>query len=394
MDSPFSDRIADVPESFIREILKVAVDPTIISFAGGLPSRDLFPVEGIKNASIKVLDEHGQDVLQYSNTEGYAGLRQLIADRYLEKQGIEVPIKNILITNGSQQGLDLLGKTLLNEGDDVVIEEPGYLGAIQAFSVYRARFNPVPVSEEGLDIERLKGVMLSRKPKLLYTVPNFQNPSGISYSEENRLAVAEELKGTSTFLVQDDPYGDLRFAGVEKTSFKKLIPDNTVVLGSFSKIVVPSFRLGWIVAPDALMEKLVIAKQAADLHTNYFSQRVIHQFLLDNDIDAHIADITEVYGRQRAAMMKAIDVHFPKEVTVTHPEGGMFLWGTLPDGVSSMKLFEIAIKDKVAFVPGHPFYVNRDEVNTFRLNFSSVDEATIETGIARLGKAISQLLAE
>ena len=394
MDSPFSDRISDVPESFIREILKVAVDPTIISFAGGLPSRDLFPVEGIKNACNKVLDEHGQDVLQYSNTEGYEGLRQLISDRYRDKQGIDIPVKNILITNGSQQGLDLLGKTLLNEGDDVVIEEPGYLGAIQAFSVYRARFNSVPVSEEGLDIERLKGVMLSRKPKLLYTVPNFQNPSGISYSEENRLAVAEELKGTSTFLVQDDPYGDLRFAGVEKTSFKKLMPDNTVVLGSFSKIVVPSFRLGWIVAPDALMEKLVIAKQAADLHTNYFAQRVIHQFLLDNDIDAHIADITEVYGRQRAAMMKAIDVHFPKEVTITHPEGGMFLWGMLPEGISSMKLFELAIEDKVAFVPGHPFYVNRDEVNTFRLNFSSVDEKTIETGIARLGKAITQLLAE
>ncbi len=394
MDTPFSDRITDVPQSFIREILKVALDPSVISFAGGLPNRDLFPVEAIKQATNKVLDEHGQEVLQYSNTEGYLELRQYISDRYREKQGLDIPVKNILITNGSQQGLDLLGKTLLNEGDDVVIEEPGYLGAIQAFSVYRARFNPVPVTEEGLNVERLKGVMLSRKPKLLYTVPNFQNPSGISYSEENRLAVAEELRGTSTFLVQDDPYGELRFAGIEKTSFKKLIPENTVVLGSFSKTVVPSFRLGWIVAPDALMEKLVIAKQAADLHTNYFSQRVIYQFLQDNDIDAHIADITKVYGRQRAAMMQAIEEHFPKEVTITHPEGGMFLWGALPEGVSSMKLFELAIKDKVAFVPGHPFYVSRDEVNTFRLNFSSVDEATIETGMARLGAAIKRLLAE
>ncbi len=393
MDTPFSDRIADVPESFIREILKVAMDPTVISFAGGLPNRDLFPIEGIKQATNKVLDEHGADVLQYSNTEGYPELRQYISDRYRDRQGIDVPIKNILITNGSQQGLDLLGKTLLNEGDDVVIEEPGYLGAIQAFSVYRARFNPVPVSEEGLNVERLKGVMLCRKPKLLYTVPNFQNPSGISYSEQNRLEVAEVLKGTSTFLVQDDPYGDLRFAGVKKTSFKKLVPDNTVVLGSFSKTVVPSFRLGWIVAPDALMEKLVIAKQAADLHTNYFSQRIIHQFLLDNDIDAHIAEITNVYGRQRAAMIKAIDEHFPKEVAITHPEGGMFLWGALPEGYSSMELFDLAIKEKVAFVPGQPFYVSRAEVNTFRLNFSSVDEETIEVGMARLGSVIKKLLS-
>lgn len=393
MDTPFSDRIADVPESFIREILKVAMDPTVISFAGGLPNRDLFPIEGIKQATNRVLDEHGADALQYSNTEGYPELRQYISDRYRDKQGIDVPIKNILITNGSQQGLDLLGKTLLNEGDDVVIEEPGYLGAIQAFSVYRARFNPVPVSEEGLNVERLKGVMLCRKPKLLYTVPNFQNPSGISYSEQNRLDVADVLQGTSTFLIQDDPYGDLRFAGVEKTSFKKLLPDNTVVLGSFSKTVVPSFRLGWIVAPDALMEKLVIAKQAADLHTNYFSQRIIHQFLLDNDIDAHIAEITNVYGRQRAAMIKAIDEHFPKEVIITHPEGGMFLWGALPEGYSSMDLFDLAIKEKVAFVPGQPFYVSRKEVNTFRLNFSSVDEETIETGMARLGKVIKTLLS-
>ncbi len=270
MDIPFSDRIAAVPQSFIREILKVALDPSVISFAGGLPSRDLFPVEGIKNAASTVLEEHGQDVLQYSNTEGYLELRQFISDRYRNKQGLDIPVNNILITNGSQQGLDLLGKTLINEGDDIIIEEPGYLGAIQAFSVYRARFNPVPVSEDGLNVERLKGVMLSRKPKLLYTVPNFQNPSGISYSEENRRAVAEVLKDSSTILVQDDPYGDLRFAGVEKTSFKKLLPDHTVVLGSFSKIVVPSFRLGWIVAPDALMEKLVIAKQAADLHKGYW----------------------------------------------------------------------------------------------------------------------------
>jgi len=389
MDQLFSDRIADVPQSFIREILKVAIDPSVISFAGGLPNRTLFPVDELRAAADSVLRTAGGEVLQYANSEGYLPLREWIARRYRERQGLEIAVDSILITTGSQQGLDLLGKTLINDHDPVLMEEPGYLGAIQAFSLYRPRFLPVPVHEEGMNIDRLQEALQTAEPKLLYCVANFQNPAGITYSEENRFAVADALRGRRTFLIHDDPYGELRFSGTPKRSFAHYLPEQTILLGSFSKTVVPAFRIGWIVAPDRLMEKLVIAKQASDLHTDYFAQRVLYQYLLDNDLDAHIARITDVYGRQRNAMVEAIAKSFPPEVRATHPEGGMFLWVTLPEGISSMRLFEAAIKDKVAFVPGHPFYIARRWTNDLRLNFSCVDESTIRTGIERLSHALA-----
>jgi 2-aminoadipate transaminase len=391
MGNIFSDRISDVPRSFIREILKVTLDESIISFAGGLPNRDLFPLEEIKAATAKLLEEAGKDVLQYSSSEGYLELREWIANRYKAKD-ITVSPDNILITTGSQQGLDLLGKTLLNEGDSVVIEEPGYLGAIQAFSIYRSRFHPVPVHIDGIDLALLEQTMADNNVKLMYCVPNFQNPSGISYSEENRRQVARILKNSKTLLVEDDPYGELRFLGDDKPSFFKLIPDNTVLLGSFSKIVIPSFRIGWTVARADIMEKLIIAKQASDLHTNYFGQRIILQYLNDFDIDQHIRKIREAYGRQRDAMVAAIREHFPKETYYTEPEGGMFLWITLPVGMSALEVFKRAIEQKVAFVPGDPFYVNKKDVNTLRLNYSSVDEETIRIGIKRLGDVLKVMM--
>lgn len=387
----FSDRIADVPRSFIREILKVAMDPSVISFAGGLPNRDLFPVEALKEAANVVFDTAGKDALQYTNSEGYISLREWIAERYRTQQGLNVPIDNILITTGSQQGLDLLGKTLINQGDHIVIEEPGYLGAIQAFSLYRPAWNPVPVSDEGMDVDGFSAAMASCCPKLVYTVPNFQNPGGITYSEECRMSMAAIIDGADTLLIQDDPYGDLRFAGEPKSNFYQHLPHNTILLGTFSKTVAPSLRIGWLVAPDAIMQKLIIAKQASDLHTDYLSQRILHQYLLDNDIDQHIAKITRVYGRQRQAMVEAIDTYFPSAIRYTKPDGGMFLWVTLPEGVSSMALFDTAIREKVAFVPGNPFYIRPHDTNTLRLNFSCVDEATIEIGIKRLAAAINEL---
>ncbi|MBN2299037.1 MAG: PLP-dependent aminotransferase family protein [Deltaproteobacteria bacterium] len=394
MNSIFSDRISDVPRSFIREILKVAIDSSVISFAGGLPNRELFPVRELRSAADKVFEAEGKEALQYSNSEGLEGLRQYISAWYSRKRSLSIAPDNILITNGSQQGLDLLAKTLLNDGDDVIIEEPGYLGAIQAFSVYRSVFNPVPVSDEGMDVESLKKVVSARSPKLMYAVPNFQNPSGISYCDENRYAVSKLLADTNTLLIEDDPYGDLRFTGEPKQSFKALLPEQTILLGSFSKTVVPSFRLGWIAAPGHIMEKLVIAKQASDLHTSSFVQHVMYRYLLDNDLDQHIMKIVTAYRNQCLAMIRSIDRHFPPEVTCTRPEGGMFLWVTLPAGTSSMTLFDLAIKDKVAFVPGNPFYINREHTNTLRLNFSCVDEQTIADGISRLGKAIRQLLKQ
>lgn len=392
MENIFSDRISDVPRSFIREILKVAIDESVISFAGGLPNRNLFPVKEIRAAADKVLDEYGNEVLQYSSSEGDLELRKWIANRYKEKKNIVVHPKNILITSGSQQGLDLLGKTFLNEGDKVIIEEPGYLGAIQAFSIYKSTFFPIPVDTDGINVDKLEHTVLSYSIKLLYCVPNFQNPSGISYSEENRRDIAQILKGRNTILVEDDPYGELQFLGKEKPSFYHLIPENTVLLGSFSKIVAPSFRIGWIVAKDEIMEKLVVAKQASDLHTNYFGQRIILQYLRDNNIDEHINKIRAAYGKQRDAMIESIGEYFPAEIGYTRPEGGMFLWATLPEGLPALKVFERAIEQKVAFVPGDPFYVNKKNVNTLRLNFSSVDEETIRIGIKKLGGVLKAMI--
>jgi 2-aminoadipate transaminase len=394
MDSIFSDRIADVPRSFIREILKVTLDPTIISFAGGLPNRKFFPVQELKDATAKVFDTMGRDVLQYSASEGYSGLREMIAQRYHDQKNLNIAVKNILITNGSQQGLDLMGKIMINDGDDVIIEEPGYLGAIQAFSIFKPRFNPIVLTKEGLDIRQFKSVMTARKPKLIYTVPNFQNPSGLSYSEQNRREMAGIIEGTTTLLIEDDPYGDLRYSGTNKPSFKTILPQNTILFGSFSKTISPGLRLGWIAAPDAIMEKLLVAKQAADLHTTHFTQCILWQYLQDDDIEAHIQKIKEAYGKQLKVMLESIEQYFPAGVAHTMPEGGMFLWVTLPENYSSRDLLDLAIKDKVIFVPGDPFYVNRRNTNTLRLNFSCMEEETIRSGIKNLGKAMTQLLKQ
>lgn len=390
MKNLLSKRIQNVPESFIRKILKVSTQPDVISFAGGLPSADLFPIQGLEDACNKVLQTNGKKALQYSSSEGDSELRAWIAQRYQEKQGLNVSPDNILITNGSQQALDLLGKVLLNEGDSVAIENPGYLGAIQSFSLYQPKMFPVAIDEEGMDTKQLAEVLEAHKPKLLYTVPNFQNPTGISYTQENREAVAQVVSQYDTLLIQDDPYGELRFSGKQKSNFYELLPEQTLILGSFSKVVVPSFRLGWIVAPDWLMKPLVIAKQAADLHTNYFSQQVISQYLKDNALDNHIEKITTFYGRQKQVMMDAIEKYFPKDVQVAEPEGGMFLWVTLPKGVSAMALFDKAIKEKVAFVPGNPFYVGDSIENTMRLSYVTVDEASILEGIKRLAQCMKQ----
>jgi len=383
-----STRIKSVPKSFIREILKVSNHSDIISFAGGLPNANLFPVDEIAQASAKVLEENGPKALQYSNTEGDVSLRNWIAQRYKDKQGIDVSPDSILITNGSQQAFDLIAKALIDEGDEIVIENPSYLGAIQSFSLYQPKMLTVEVDDNGMNIEQLENVLDNSKPKFVYTVPNFQNPTGISYSQQNREAVAAQIEKHDSLLIQDDPYGELRFSGEEKESFYSLIPERTIMLGTFSKVVVPSFRIGWIVAPEWLMDSLIIAKQASDLHTNYFSQLVMHQYLQDNPVDQHLEKIIGLYSKQREAMISAIEEYFPEGVTVATSDGGMFLWVTLPEGMSSMDLFDDALESKVAFVTGHPFYVGEPQENTLRLSYVTVDSDTIREGIKRLGKCI------
>ena len=383
----FADRMACVHRSFVREILKVTEDPEVISFAGGLPNPRYFPVQEVAQATQKVLNECGEAALQYSSTEGYLPLREVIAQRYA-KNGVKVSPSEILITNGSQQGLDLLGKAFLNKGDSVIMERPTYLAAIQSFGLFEPKFYSIPLEEDGVDPDALEERLLKDEAKLFYSVPNFQNPTGITYSKEKRRDVAEKLKGCNTVFIEDNPYGELRFMGEDKPSMRCFLGEDAVLLGSFSKIVSPGVRLGWICACEEIMEKLIIAKQASDLHSNYLCQRIMYQYFKDNDIELHIAKIREAYRRQRDFMVKIIQESFPAEVSYTKPEGGMFLWVTLPEGMSSLDLFNRAIKEKVAFVPGQAFYTDGGGSNTMRLNFSNSDNERIFEGITRLAKVI------
>jgi 2-aminoadipate transaminase len=392
MGSLYAPRMSTIPKSFIREILKITEDPNVISFAGGLPNPRFFPVKAIARAASDVLAGVDASALQYSTTEGYGPLREYIAQRYRQKKGLTVTADEILITNGSQQGLDLLGKVFIGREDGVAIERPAYLGAIQAFSVYQPRFHAVPLLEEGVDADRLKNVLVNDHVKLFHTVINFQNPSGITYSQRKREELGELFTQHDAIVVEDDPYGELRFMGEAPPSMWGRLDGKVILLGSFSKTIAPGLRLGWICAQREIMDKLVVAKQASDLHSNSLCQRMVYEYLRSNDVDRHIATIIAAYKKQRDAMVAAIEKCFPAEVRFTRPEGGMFLWVTLPERLSALELFEHAVKENVAFVPGTPFYVDGGGANCMRLNFSNADEDKIEEGIQRLGRIIKNLL--
>lgn len=388
----FADRMSKTPRSFVREILKVTENPKIISFGGGLPNPESFPVESISKAVNKVLSEDGKNVLQYSTTEGYRPLREYIAQRY-DKYGLKVDADEILITNGSQQCLDLIGKIFLNKDDVVVMENPTYLAAIQAFSLYEPSFKTVSLLNDGVDIDELEKLLIEENPKLFYSVTNFQNPTGITYSDKKRKELASLLKEHDTVFVEDNPYGEIRFMGEDIPPVKSYLPEG-ILFGSFSKIVSPGMRLGWIVANEEVMDKLITVKQASDLHSNYFTQRVVYQYLKDNPVDNHIQKIRDIYQVQRNTMIEMLEKYFPDSVTYTEPEGGMFIWATLPEGISTLELFDIAIKEDVAFVPGQAFHADGSGENTMRLNFSNSDPQNIEEGIKRLGKVIETFLSQ
>ena len=384
----FAERIDNIAPSFIREILKTTQQRDVISFAGGLPNENLFPTKQIKESSQRAFENNSSQLLQYSNTEGNLPLRQWIAARY-QRQNLNIKADDILITNGSQQALDLLGKIFINKGDGIIIENPAYLGALQAFRLYQPDFLPVSVNDNGMDISQLKQRLSTKSAKLIYTVPNFQNPTGISYSEENRRAVSFEAAKTDSYLIQDDPYGELRFRGKEKSNFHSLLPQQTILLGSFSKIIAPAFRLGWVVAPPTVMKKLIIAKQAADLHSSSFAQAILLQYLQDNNLDKHLKRLCDYYGQQKIIMEKAIHQHFPQNIKITNPEGGLFLWCSLNKNISTLKLFKASIKQKVAFVPGESFYTGQFEKNTMRLNYSGATAQEIAKGIQILAEVIN-----
>lgn len=380
----YSHRIQHTPPSFVRNILAAAENPEVISFAGGLPNPDSFPMEQMEQSFHRILDEHGSKPFQYATSPGHEPLRQYIADKYNRLHNLNLTSDHVLITTGSQQALDLIGKVLLNEGDSLIIEEPGYLGAIQAFSLFQPKFTPIPLEEQGLNLPAFQKA-LAQKPKCMYIVPNFQNPSGLTYSRETREAIRKIWADNECFIIEDDPYGELRFRGEALPYIGALNPTYSILLGSFSKTVSPGMRLGYVITRNKeLMEYLLIAKQASDLHTSIFTQYALHDYLTHNDYQEHVKKIISMYSEQAGAMLDAMKQYFPSHVSYTKPDGGMFIWATLPKGQSAMELFHQSMKKNVAFVPGDPFYVNKTDVNTMRLNYTNSTPEVIQEGIKRL----------
>ena len=386
MDHLFSSRINSIQPSFIREILKAADDPDIISFAGGLPDKNLFPVEALAQASARQMTKGAQDILQYGQREGEYALRETISSHYRSRHGLDVPVDNILITSGSQQGLDLIGKVLIDKDDRIVIEAPGYLGAIQALGLYQPKFVAVDIEPDGLEIGAFEQ-SLANNPKLLYCVPNFQNPTGYSYSEANKKAIVKLVKNRNLFIVEDDPYGEICFSGKNAPSFYKSLPGQSILLGSFSKIIAPGLRLGWIVAPAAVTRKLLIAKQAADLHSSRLSQNLVLEYLEQNDLQQHLDLLNLHYGKRCESMGELLDQYFGDAIQRSRPRGGMFMWVRFTKPVDTMKLFPQAAAAGVVFVPGQSFYSDNKPSNCMRLNFSCSNHEALEVGVERLAAA-------
>jgi len=381
-----------VPPSFLGKLFAVSTDPRIISFAGGLPSSSFIDVDGLADASRHVFEEEGREALQYSTTDGYLPLREFISRRYRKRLGLDIPPGEIQIVNGSQQCLDLVAKIFLDRGDPVAMERPGYLGAIEAFSLYEPSFHDVAFGADGPDIEEFGRVIRDVRPKFFYGIPNSQNPSGQTYSYERRKAVAEVLEGSDTVFYEDDAFGELFFDARPRRPVKSLVPGQCILSGSFSKIIAPGMRLGWICAPAEILSQFNCAKQAADLHSNFLCQKVLSRYLETCDLDEHVRRISTAYGQNCRLMCDLMDDMFPAGMAHTQPEGGMFLLATLPNGLDSMRVFEEGLKGGVAVLPGIPFYVSGGGESTIRLNFSSMDDERIKEGMGRLARVVRGLL--
>lgn len=390
-----ASRIENIPRSFIREMLKTANSKNTISFAGGLPDESLMPVEALNAAFQQAVSKYGSKLFQYANSEGFLPLREWIAERYYQKHGLNISAENILITNGSQQAFDLIGKIFIEKGNSVIIEQPGYLGVIQSLLCFEPELVGVPLDNNGMRPDWLKKQLLSKDPKLIHVVPNFQNPSGISYTQERRATLTDLLLENNIAVIEDDPYGELYYdERVPGQPFKSLLADKGILLGTFSKTLSPGMRLGWIVAEERLINKLLIAKQASDLHTNNLSQMMTYEYLVNNDYEKHLAQIRNCYKSRRDKMIESIKKYFPQEVDYTKPGGGMFIWCSLPDHVSSRKLMQIVLDADVVIVPGEVFSLEGVNTNSFRLNFSNATDEEIQMGIEIIGKAIKYLLSK
>ena len=382
----------DFQGEFVDAMLKAATAPDLISFGGGLPNPISFPVEAMENAVNKVLKENGVRALQYSTTAGYEPLHAFIAKRYA-RLGADVSADEIIITNGSQQALDMFAAVLLDPGDEIILERPSYLAALQTFHLYDPKVLTVELTEKGVNCEELAVLLKEHKPKFFYAIPNSQNPTGLTYSKEVREKVAELLKGTDTILLEDNPYGELRFRGEGGNSFGHYLGEQCCMMGTFSKTVSPGMRIGWLVCKHKpLMEKLMAYKQIMDLHTNIFCQMVLAQYLEDNDLDMHMQKIKDLYQHQSELMMACMDKYLPKEVSYTKPEGGMFIWATMPEGVSALEVQNAAVKRGVLVTAGDPFYELDRGVRTMRLNYSNSTDEKLEKGMKILGEVIRELM--
>jgi DNA-binding transcriptional MocR family regulator len=379
--------------SVIREILKITERPDIISFAGGLPAPELFPVEDLKRACETVLDNVGPKSLQYSLSLGILPLRKFLAER-LSQKGAPLTEGNILVTGGSQQGLDLVGKVFLDKGAVVICENPTYLGAIQAFNAYTPHYVTVDMDDCGMVTDQVEEKIKKYKPRLIYVVPNFQNPSGITLGYERRKHLVTLAKEYYIPIIDDNPYGELRYIGKDVPSLKSLGGDLVIQLGTISKIISPGLRIGWIAASAEVMPMFEKMKQGTDLHTNTFAQYVMAEYVKDGRLDKHIEEIKAAYGERRGVMIKAMTEYFPENVKWTEPEGGLFLWVELPHEVSATDLLQEALKQKVAYVPVKPFHPYEDKDNTLRLNFSNASPEMIIEGIKRLGKVFKENIAQ
>ena len=382
-------RAARMNPSILREILKIAERPGVRSMAGGLPSPDTFPVEAIREACNTVLSQHPKEALQYAATEGFGPLREWVAAS-LAAGGAQVSADQVLITTGSQQGLDLVGKTFIDPGAPVAVEAPTYLGALQAFMPYEPAFASLDGDAEGPTPDAIAS--LSRRApgtRFLYLLPNFQNPTGGQISHLRRDAIVAAAQAAGTPIVEDNPYGDLWFDQAPPPSILSRWPEGTVYLGTFSKVLTPGFRLGYVVAPPAVYSKLVSAKQAADLHTPGFNQRVVYEVVRGGFLDRHVPTIRERYRQQRDAMAAALRAHMPEGTTWQNPRGGMFFWLRLPEDVDTMPLLDAAVAAGVAFVPGAPFYADNPDRRTMRLSFVTLSTAEIADAVAVLGRVLA-----
>jgi 2-aminoadipate transaminase len=389
---PFSTRVPAKGNDAVGSILAAAADPQIISFAGGLPAPELFPVKEMQAAVDKVFAQHGREAMQYGAAKGVTALRKTIVDHVAEKENVHAELDNVLVTTGSEQVLDLVGKAFVNPGDTVLIEEPTYLCALDVFKSYGAKFVSVPMDENGLRMDALEETLRQHpEAKLLYTVPNFQNPTGRTLTEERRQQLVKLADQYDFFVLEDNPYGEIRFAGQHVPAVKSFDQNDRVFyMSTFSKTLAPGFRLGWVVAPKEVVDELTILKQSADLHTDNLVQYAVAQFFQDNDVDAHVAEISKLYGHRKDLMAAGIKKYFPAGVKATDPEGGMFLWVEVPGVDDTVALFQECLKHNVAFVPGDPFFAGKPQPGTFRLNYSNMSDEQIDTGLQRLGEALKQ----